>query len=36
MGKKIYVLQYSVESSKFDTYLPTIKQILQSLRIEYN
>ena len=34
MGKKIYVLQYSAESSKFDTYLPTIKQILQSLRID--
>jgi hypothetical protein len=33
-GKKIYVLQYSAESSKFDTYLPTIKQILQSLKIE--
>lgn len=34
LGKKIYVLQYSAENSKFDTYLPTIKQILQSLRIE--
>lgn len=34
MGKKIYILQYSAESSKFDTYLPTIKQILQSLRID--
>ena len=34
LGKKIYVLQYSAESSKFDTYLPTIKQILQSLKIE--
>ncbi len=34
LDKKIYVLQYSAESSKFDTYLPTIKQILQSLKIE--
>jgi hypothetical protein len=34
LGKKIYVLQYSAEGSKFDTYLPTIKQILQSLKIE--
>jgi hypothetical protein len=34
LGKKIYVLQYSAENSKFDTYLPTIKQILQSLEIE--
>ncbi len=34
LGKKIYVLQYSAESSKFDTYLPTIKQILQSLKIK--
>ncbi len=34
LGKKIYVLQYSAENSKFDTYLPTIKQILQSLKIE--
>ena len=33
VGNKIYVFQYSVESSKFDTYLPTVKQILDSLRI---
>jgi hypothetical protein len=31
---KIYVFQYSVESAKFDTYLPTVKHILESLRIE--
>ena len=31
---KIYVFQYSVESAKFDTYLPTVKNILESLRIE--
>ena len=35
LGKKIYVLQYSAESSKFDTYLPTVKQILQSLKIDF-
>jgi hypothetical protein len=34
VGSKVYVFQYSVESSKFDTYLPTVKQILASLRIE--
>jgi hypothetical protein len=33
VDNKIYVFQYSVESSKFDTYLPTVKQILDSLRI---
>ena len=33
VDNKIYVFQYSVESSKFDTYLPTVKQILESLRI---
>ena len=31
---KIYVFQYSVESAKFDTHLPTVKNILESLRIE--
>ncbi len=34
IGNKIYVFQYSVESSKFDTYLPTVTQILKSLRID--
>jgi hypothetical protein len=34
VGSKVYVFQYSVESSKFDTYLSTVKQILASLRIE--
>lgn len=34
VGSKVYVFQYSAESSKFDAYLPTIKQILESLRIE--
>jgi hypothetical protein len=34
IDNKIYVFQYSVESAKFDTYLPTIKHILESLRIE--
>jgi len=34
IGNKVYVFQYSVESSKFDTYLPTITQILKSLRID--
>ena len=33
IGNKVYVFQYSVESSKFDTYLPTVTQILKSLRI---
>ena len=34
IDNKIYVFQYSVESAKFDTYLPTVKHILESLRIE--
>lgn len=34
VGSKVYVFQYSVESSKFDAYLPTVKQMLESLRIE--
>lgn len=34
IGNKVYVFQYSVESSKFDTYLPTVTQILESLRID--
>lgn len=34
VGSKVYVLQYSVESSKFDAYLSTVKQMLESLRIE--
>lgn len=34
IGNKIYVFQYSVESAKFNTYLPTVKHILDSLRIE--
>ena len=34
IDNKIYVFQYSVESAKFDTYLPTVKNILESLKIE--
>jgi hypothetical protein len=34
IGNNVYVFQYSVESSKFDTYLPTVTQILKSLRID--
>ena len=34
VGSKVYVFQYSAESSKFDANLPTVKQILESLRIE--
>jgi hypothetical protein len=34
VGSKVYVFQYSADSSKFDAYLPTVKQILESLRIE--
>lgn len=34
VDSKVYVFQYSAESSKFDAYLPTVKQILESLRIE--
>jgi len=31
---KVYVFQYSAESAKFNTYLPTVKHILESLTIE--
>lgn len=34
INNKIYVFQYSVETAKFNTYLPTIKHILESLKIE--
>jgi hypothetical protein len=34
IGNRIYIFEYGVESSKFDTYLPTVKQILGSLRID--
>ena len=34
VGSKVYVFQYSVESSKFNAYLSTVKQMLESLRIE--
>ena len=34
VDSKVYVFQYSVESSKFDAYLSTVKQMLESLRIE--
>jgi hypothetical protein len=34
VGNKVYVFQYSMESSKFDSYLSTVKQILESLRID--
>ncbi|HEY7227771.1 MAG TPA: hypothetical protein VH481_06570 [Nitrososphaeraceae archaeon] len=33
INNKIYVFEYGVESSKFNTYLPTVKQILDSLKI---
>lgn len=34
INNKIYVFEYGVESSKFNTYLPTVKQILDSLKIQ--
>ena len=34
INNKIYVFEYGVESSKFNTYLPTVKHILDSLKIE--
>ena len=34
INNKIYVFEYGVESSKFNTYLPTVKQMLDSLKIE--
>lgn len=33
VGTKVYLLSYSTESSKFATYLPTVEQMLKSLRI---
>ncbi len=33
VGTKIYLLSYSTESSKFATYLPTVEQMLKSLKI---
>ncbi|HJU79463.1 MAG TPA: hypothetical protein VJ599_07875 [Nitrososphaeraceae archaeon] len=34
IDKKVYVFQYSAESVKFNTHLPTVKHILESLSIE--
>jgi len=34
IDNKIYVFQYSAESTKFNTYLPTVKHILETLTIE--
>jgi hypothetical protein len=34
IDNKIYVFQYSAESAKFNTYLPSVKHILESFRIE--
>ena len=34
INNKIYVFEYGVESSKFNTYLPTVKQMLDSLKID--
>ena len=34
IGNKVYVFEYGVDSSKFNTYLPTVKQILESLKID--
>lgn len=34
IDNKIYVFQYSAESARFDTYLPTVKHILETLTIE--
>ena len=34
INNKIYVFEYGVESSKFNTYLPTVNQMLDSLKIE--
>lgn len=33
VGTKIYLLSYSTESSKFATYLPTVEQMVKSLKI---
>jgi hypothetical protein len=34
VDNKIYVFQYSAESARFDSYLPTVKHILETLTIE--
>lgn len=34
IDNKVYVFQYSAESIKFNTHLPTVKHILESLSIE--
>lgn len=34
IDNKIYVFQYSAESAKFNTFLPTVKHILETLTIE--
>ena len=34
IDNKIYVFQYSAESARFNTYLPTVKHILETLTIE--
>jgi len=34
IDNKIYVFQYSAESTKFNTYLPTVKHILETLTLE--
>ena len=34
IDNKVYVFQYSAESARFNIYLPTVKHILESLRIE--
>jgi len=34
IDNKVYVFQYSAESAKFNTYLPTVKHILETLKIE--
>jgi hypothetical protein len=31
---KIYVFQYSAEGAKFNTFLPTVKHILETLTIK--
>jgi hypothetical protein len=33
IDNKVYVFEYGVDSSKFNTYLPTVKQILESIKI---
>ena len=34
IDNKIYVFQYSAESAKFNSYLPTVKHILETMTIE--